>query len=105
MLNINIIGDFFFKIFAKNRQIRVRRGLTVSHSICHTMSAPAAPEFGDFWQIFSKKNPNNINIKPIIGPPIIPKSEVQAAKRRRVFLVTWRGNLAARLLLSDPRDC
>ena len=48
-LNINIIGDFCFKRFAKNRQIRVRRGLTVSHSIYHTMSATAASEFGEFW--------------------------------------------------------
>ena len=50
-LNINIIGDFF-KIFATNRQIRVRRGLTWCDKSNVTLSAPAAPEFGDFWQIF-----------------------------------------------------
>ena len=47
-------------MFTENRQIRVRRALTVSHSICHTMSAPTAPEFWRFLE--GGKYCVNINI-------------------------------------------
>ena len=43
-----------------------------------------APEFGDVWQIFWKK-PNNINIKPIIGPLL---SQSQMPPGRQVALST-----------------